>query len=502
MKYKILENINYNKVQTFNIKQNGIQIIENETKIEIYNDPFRTIPLFITKDKNNELIIFSNFEDFYKMKNVDKTIDEAGFCEIVLFGSGLWTRTLYKNVEQMPSASKIIIDKQTNKYTIERYWNFNIEEDKSINSIEKAAQGLYDRLDSIFSKLDRNQKYVMGMSGGMDSRITLAFLSKYIPKENLELFTYGHDERLLEYKYACEVAAVFGYNKPIFHKLTKKSYESAKKYLPKMSGGQIGVNHCHILDYFHNSNLVDRVQISTYYSDAILGWDTKEGKKLNNIETNWYTNILEKSIPLSIEENIKKSITEDSVKIFEYLNDKANYCSLDEYKYVSERNQKFHNYLASIQNRLITTELPFVNYDLFTYTQSIPSKYKYEKQLIDYILKNYFNIDKLGNISSRFQWGSRFSNVKQWYNFKLLNRINAILRPLTKGNIQLLNKFQTEEQERLLYRDFHNDLKNSTSKFVDLGLMTKAQKRFWDTLPLKSSGIGERYYLISLGQIL
>ena len=42
----------------------------------------------------------------------------------------------------------------------------------------------------------------MGMIGGMDSRITLTFLSKYVPKENLELFTYGFDERLLEYKYA------------------------------------------------------------------------------------------------------------------------------------------------------------------------------------------------------------------------------------------------------------------------------------------------------------
>jgi len=54
---------NYKKVEKFDISQNGIQIIEDENKIEIYNDVFRTVPIFITNDKNGELIIFSNFED-------------------------------------------------------------------------------------------------------------------------------------------------------------------------------------------------------------------------------------------------------------------------------------------------------------------------------------------------------------------------------------------------------------------------------------------------------
>lgn len=500
MKYKMLKNVNYTKVQSFNIKQNGIQIIEDENKLEIYNDPFRTIPLFITKNENDELIIFSNFEDFYKMDNVDKTIDEAGFWEIVLFGSGLSTRTLYKNVEQMPSASKIVIDKNTNEYTIERYWDFDIKEDKSIDSMEKAAQGLYDRLDSIFSKLPKNQKYVMGMSGGMDSRITLAFLSKYIPKENLELFTFGFDEKLLEYKYACEVAEALGYNKPKFHQLTKKSYQDAMSYLPQMSGGQIGINHCHITSFLRENNLEGYKQISTYYSDAILGWDSKEKKFIDNIDNNFYVKSLFQFDFLA--EDIKNIITNDSLKIFNGIHQEYNYCSLDEYRYVTERNQKFHNYMATIQNRFLNTILPFTTYELFSYTQSIPLKYKSEKQLIDYILENHFNLKNMKNISSRFQWGSRFSNLKEWYNFKFLNRINAVLRPLTKGHIQVFNKYQTEEQERLLYRDFQKDLKQATEKFVNLGLMNEEQKQKWDKLPLRNSGVGERFGLVSLGKLV
>ena len=483
---------NYQKVENFDIKQNGIQIIEDDNKIEIYNDPFRTIPLFITKDKNDELIIFSNFEDFYEFDNVDKTIDEAGFWEIVLFGSGLWMRTLYKNVKQMPSASKIVIDKKTNEYKIERYWDFNIQEDKSIDSIEKAALGLYDRLDAVFSKLDRNQKYVMGMSGGMDSRITLAFLSKYIPKENLELFTYGFDERLLEYKYACEVAEALGYNKPKFHKLTKDSYIKALEYLPKQSGGQIGINHCHIMDYVQGNELSGKNIITTSYSEIIFSLLVECEYKISKFEP------LKLNLPNSILEIMNK----DLFVIFNEYKKTKYFTSIKEFKYQTERHPKFHEYLSYNISTYIKQKNIFVNQNLIEYVMSIPNQYKCKKRLQDYILSNYFDI-KIDNISSsRFEWGNAGNSIIDWYNFKILNKINAILRPLTKGRIQLFNKYQTEEQERILYRDLHPYLNEATSKFVKLGLMNEEQKKEWDNLPLRSNGISERYNLIGLGKLL
>lgn len=493
----------HQKTDKFNIKQNGIQVIEDNKKIEIYNDPFRTVPLFITKDKNQELIIFSNFENFYNFKNIDKTIDEIGFWEIVLFGSSLWTRTLYKSVKQMPSASKIAIDKETNEYTIERYWNFNVNENTDIDSEQKAAKGLYDRLDVIFSKLDIKQKYIMGMSGGMDSRINLAFLSKYIPKENLKLFTYGFDEKILEYKYAKQISKALRYSIPKFHKLNINSYKTTREYLPQISGGQIGINHCHILDYLKNNNLAGYKQLSTYFSDAIFGWDCVNPKNIKKVSNNYYIDIVKNSeyLPETIKEEIKK----DSIKIFESFDKEANYSSLNEYKYVTERNQKFHTYLAFLQGQLIDTDILYANYELLKYVLSIPIKFREQKKLIDYILDNYFkNISSrdFKNISSRFQWGSKFSALIDWYGFKFLNRANLILRLLTKGHIQLFNKYQTEEQDRLLYRDFHYELKKATAKFVKSGLMTKKQKKYWDKLPLKSKGISERFYLISLGKLI
>jgi hypothetical protein len=499
---------NYKKVENFNIKENGIQIIENTSTIEIYNDIFRTIPLFITKNKNKEIIIFSNFENFYEFVDVDKTIDIVGFWEIVLFGSGLWTRTLYSKVKQMPSASKIIIDKETNEYRIERYWDFNIKEDKNINSKEKATEGLYSKLDEIFSKLDKNQKYLMGMSGGMDSRITLAFLSKYIPKENLELFTYGFDERLLEYKYACEITKALGYNKPKFHKLTPQSYRKALTYLPKLSGGQIGINHCHIIDYTQTISPNQKyIQISNYFSDALFGYDCVYPKKNENIDENYYVNFLDNIDYL--DSTIKNEIKVDAKYIFETYDGNFNYSSLSEYKYFTERNQKFHSYLAYIQN----SNLILADYDLLCYMLSVPIEFREQKKIIDYILDTKFkNISslKFKNISSRdfsgvsssFTLDSKITGFLDFHSFKFINRVNSVLRILTKGDIQIFNKYQTEEQNRILYKDFSSELKNVTSKLLKMNILNKKQKKYWDKLPLRSNGVSERFQIISLGKLI
>lgn len=493
----------YTVCSEFNININGIQIKESPEYVEVFNDPFRSVPLFVTRDVAGELIIFSDFDKFYDLEGVDHKIDEVGFWEIVLYGSGLWTRTLYENVEQMPGASKIVINKQTNAYSIERYWDYNVYEDKSIDSIEKAAQGLYDRLDVIFSKLDRDTRYVMGMSGGMDSRITLAFLSKYIPAENLQLFTYGFDERLLEFKYASQVATVLGFNAPVFHKLTKNSYLAALKYLPKSSGGQIGINHCHILDFLNYADTANSMHISTYYSDAIFGWDSVYPKKNIDVKSNYYIKHLEKYE--IIKNDIKSKIMNDSTCIFNTYDIQSNYSSVDEYKYTSERNQKFHMYLSSIQARKCKTLNVYSDFDLMKYATSIPAVFRQNKKIIDYILGKYFpeiSTSELGHISSRFQWGEEYSNKFAWSKFRLLNRSNALLRVMTNGKFQLFNEYQTEELERLLYSDFKKLLKQATSKFVDKQLMSVEQKAFFDKLPVRAFGVGDRYALISLAQII
>ena len=495
--------VSYEKVGRFDVTRNGIQLIENEDEIRIFNDPFRTIPLFVTRDVYSVLHVFSHFDAYFEIEGLCRDIDPVGFWEIIVFGSSLWTRTLYKGVEQMPSASTLIINKATVEYSIKRYWDFNVPEDVSIDTVEGATEGLYERLDNVFSRLERNQIYHMGMSGGMDSRLSAAFVSKYIPAENIRLFTYGFDDRILEYRYAIEVAEKLGLARPEFHKLGKRSYDDALVELPMLSGGQISHYHCHMYDYMKNHMPSNARHISTYFSDAVLGWDCVHPKKIDSVSNNFYALELRNNDLLAPE--IKDAIIGDADFIFKGYCSDSNISSMNEYKYITERNQKFHMYLASVQGRLVRNVFPYANYELFTYALSVPIQFRNRKLLVDNILtKYYFDLSdgQCGNISSRFQWGASYSTKTDWYSFRLLNRVNAVLRKTLKGNFQFFNKYQTEEQDRLLGKCYHEALKEATRQCVNRGLMTIDQKKHYDVLPLKPSGVAERYQIISLSQLL
>ncbi len=148
-----------------------------------------------------------------------------------------------------------------------------------------------------------------------------------------------------------------------------------------------------------------------------------------------------------------------------YIRNFKKFSEVFEWQTVAERNQKFHLYIASIQGKYIENNLIYTNYRLLTYTLTVPLKYGEQKKILDYLLDNHFK-----NIFSRFQWGGNFSGTMAFYWFKFLNRANAVLRPLTKEYIQLFNKYQTEERDRLLYRDFHKDLKGTAAKFLKIDL--------------------------------
>ena len=214
-------------ISEFAKKNNGITISDQPDSLQIYNDPFSTIPLYIAKANNNEIVVWSNFEHVYTLRTPSFTIDKVGFWEILLFEAGVGTRTLFKEVKQLPSASFITINKRKGEYSIDRYWDFNIAEETSITSLTEAAQGLHERLDTVFKALDDSQQYLLGVSGGMDSRLTLAYLNKHLPKEHVHTFTFGYDARVLDYEYAKNVCKVLGRSMPDFYEITDKVYQES-----------------------------------------------------------------------------------------------------------------------------------------------------------------------------------------------------------------------------------------------------------------------------------
>ena len=506
--------LDYLPTTDFDIRQNGVQLIETAASINIYTDPFRTIPVFITVLMDGTVFVFSDFDKIYKLEGVDKTVDTAGFWEIILFGTGLWTRTLYLNIKQMPSAARLTIDRESGKYTISRYWNYNVEIDPTLTSSEKVSDGLLAMLDLAFADLHPSDVYLSGLSGGLDSRVNVAMLARHVDKAKIKCFTFGFDADILEHKFAADIAKELELAKSDFFRLSPGNYWNALMYLPKSSGGQIGINHSHVLEYLNKIKVEEdnALLVSTYFTDALFGYACPDQKNIDIPQSCMYLKRLKCNN--FIAQEIKDLIADDINNLLAgYDNSRSNYGNVDEYVYITERNHKFHMYLGFLQGKILPTQPIYANYDLLCYCLSIPIELRFGKKIIDRLLERHFpsiGLDRVESISSRsFSTGilsapgkNKIQKVANYISFRGHNIANSLLRECVSPDCQFFNQYQTEEQERNIRTDFKGQLKHATSRILELELFDVHAKNFYEKIPIRSSSINESYTIISLAQIL
>jgi hypothetical protein len=393
------------------------------------------------------------------------------------------------------------INKASGKFEINRYWSFDISEDKSIKNITDAAAQLNHHLNRIFDAFDVSSDYCMGLSGGMDSRLSLSYLSQRIQKEKIKLFTFGFDSRILEYSYARAVSESLQMGDVQFHKLDAFHYREALDYLPLQSVGHVAINHSHITSFLRRFSGECGTQISNYYSDAIFGYAAQSSKIFLLAGEDNYSAKL--NTVKFISADIKDEIKSDISKVLDEYNENSNYSSKNEYLYVTERNPKFHLNLAYCQSLIVPTQTPYADVDLLKFMISVPLAYREQKVILDEVFKMYFpsvGATNIEQISSRFS--SRFTSYADWFIFRYLNASNGIFRVLSGGTFQLFNKYQTEEQERLLFSHFRHELRSATDKFTSLGILNATAKQYYDRLSLRATGADSRFALISLGRLI
>lgn len=511
---EIKVNLNYCSRADFDIRSNGVQVVATEKYLNIYTDPFRTVPVFITVLTDRTIVVFSDFDRMYKNDCFDRTIDSAGLWEIILFGTGVWTRTLYLNTKQMPSAAKLTIDRTTGAYSISRYWHYDVELNPDLTSPAKVSDGLISALDLAFSELPPHNLYLSGLSGGLDSRLNVAMLSRHVSKEKIKCFTFGFDRNILEYEVAIAIAKELKLEQPDFFKLCPSNYRNALTYLPNDSGGQIGINHCHILEYFNKikGEYNNPLFVSTYFTDALFGYACPKQRSIDTIQACRYLKFLDHNI--FIDKDIKNLISDDINNCLEgYDNSQFNYGNVNEYTYISERSHKFHMYLGFLQGNIVATQPIYANYDLLCYCLSIPVEQRFGKKIIDRLLERHFpsiGLDRVESISSRsFSTGvssapgkTKIQKLASYASFRGTNITNSFLRKYISPNHQLFNKYQTEEQEKNIRTEFEEELEKATSKLLNLGFFDPISKHFYDKIPIKSSRISDCYTIISLAQIL
>ena len=410
----------------------------------IYRDRLGTFPLFMFDDKkNNQLILFNRF---YLIKEhwSDLNIDKIGFWETLLYESTLRAKSLFSNVLQVPCASYVKITPDL-KHSVNRYWHINYENRRKLSK-EKFLKESFERFDQVFAKLDKGKQYLLPISGGLDSRLMAAFMSRHLPKNNIHAITYGFDSRVLEYTYAKQVTSALGLRSPTFHTLTKDSYTKSLKSLAEITGGCISIQNCHLFDFV--SQRFDNVDsiCSSAYSDGIMGFDAKQhDDKRDSFDDCPFHNVLKvwsskMAIPSSVSEAIKSELYKDFLEWREI----STISSIEEYIYLIERNNKFHLLGSDIFRKYGDIILPFTEPDITEFYFTISNKFRYRKLGSINMLKTYFpSLSSIKTIGSLFgKEGLR--RPYRFAHFRLINFANYLSASLLNDKTLFFNPYQTE----------------------------------------------------------
>lgn len=504
----IYENKDQEDPVKFIKEHQGILIWENKEKIEIYCDPFCSIPFYYFY-KDDALILTASFNEIEQEKS-GFSIDPAGFYELLLYGICLNSRTLFNEVKQLPAASVLTIEKKTNNSELSFYWNFQIKEDQKIKSENMAVDLIFKRLKTIFTlyhsavlENKKKENIWMGLSGGLDSRMSLCLMSEIWKKGKVQTFTFGYHKRILEYKFAKKTAKKLKQSKPEFYKLTPKAYQDSFE-LAKKTGGEIGIHHCHIYSYLKTNKKCDCF-LSNYYSDAVMGWDAKANKEEKNLEHLSYFRKLS-SNHFQIENETKDLIKEDIKIVSERYEIHSNFSGLEEFFYVVEKNPKFHVKLSYQYNNVTDTILPYADYKLLCDMISIPLKFRYEKKLEEKIISQFLQINDISSrryferspgTESSYSWYQKiYYGMRNWQYHKL-DAVNRRLNKISRGKLALMDPFKTEEQLTVIM-EMSLFVKRAIEFFISQKILSS--KTGEELLDEKNQNfyIGEKFTLLSM----
>lgn len=469
----------------------------------IYRDRLGTFPLFMFDDKkNNQLILFNRF---YLVKKHwgDLKVDKIGFWETLLYENTLGARSLFSNVLQIPCASYLKITPDL-KVTTKRYWHINYE--KGELSKEEFLKESFERFDHVFARLNKEKQYLLPISGGVDSRLMAAFMSRHLPKNNIHAITYGFDSRVLEYTYAQQVTSSLGLMSPTFHTLTKDSYTKSLNPLAEIAGGCISIQNCHLFDFISHNEGEDGINVcSSAYSDGIMGFDAKQyDDKRDSFDDCPFHNVLKTwSGKIAIPSSISEAIKSDLYKDFLEWRDISTISSVEEYIYLVERNNKFHLLGSDILREYGDIVLPFTEPDITDFYFTISNKFRHRKLGSIDMLKTYFpslsNIKTIGSLFGRegLKRPYRFSH------FRLVNFANYVSANLLNDKMLFFNPYQTETHGYNL-RKYHREiLKKAVDYLHANGVLDGSLADTLNNIPTRnSSEFTLRYQILNGAYVL
>lgn len=408
-------------------------VLKRSDSIWAATDRLRNIPIFYSTINGNPVIS----DDCYQLAELQdsEVIDEKVFDCFMSSGFALNNSTLISNVFQIEAGEYLILEESTTR----KFYYDCTDCEIVANDFKTAADRMNSVINEVFESHFNALKddfIAISLSGGFDSRLIAAMCSKFHP-QNVICYTYGiKDNR--EEKLARKVAEKLGikwikidYNsKLIAGYLNDDIFIKYFQYASDLSS-MFFMEQYFAVRYLKENNLVpdNCVFITGFSGDMLAGSHLSpalgrmmDGEKLTDI-------IFRNFCGLNRLKNSPKSIVTDFIKKKIPIRKPKTWLIYENWDQ-KERQAKFIVNSAKVFSYFgYKYVLPLWDNNISDFFSSLPFRYKINKKLYDYILKEIIFKDQNLNFSEEINP----SSSKKW-----LQRIKDRIKILLPDKIQNL----------------------------------------------------------------
>ena len=432
-------------------------------------DPMATYPLYAHKGRDG-VLLFNDFSTLFGTGGAPLKLDHVAVWEGFLYDTTLGERTHFEEVRQLPCCCLWEIGSRGEIRT-ERYWNFTVEPVPCENSdwLDKGA-ALFRRY---FATFDPDQRFVVTLSGGIDCRLALAFLSEHAPAQNIRAVSYAADDRSYENVLAAEACRVLNVQHS-FRRLTMRDYTDWADPFARQTGGLVSIMHGHLPGCLASCAATEGFDgaVLGLYADPAAGYAAHQHADAGLEKSGRWRMVDQWRARLGIPRDVVEGIRGDLQDIWEdYCRGTSVTCFGESFYFVSRTAKMFGSESALLRG-IGALVLPYADQGVFEFLLGLPLRLREGKRCIRILMDTFFpRLGAIRDVSSSPRLttcGDRAHRLR----FRFLNNVNAALAVLSRDRLALSNPYHTEAQGPLLRRELHVQLQRAAERLLEAGVIS------------------------------
>jgi len=475
----------------------------SNNSITIVTDTYGTLPIYLYS-KGSHHCFFSHFPDLLnKIAPNTLTPDNVGIWESMLYDATIHTRTIFKEITMIPTATCATINFLNKNLAMTKFNHLSFQSIEGMDSYE-AGSAVAEKLKNSLS-LYKDKRFLLPLSGGIDSRLLAGAMVEVFGPDRITALSFACSKNSYELKYAKNVCDVLGIKDWRTHILTNKSYMHSLEKLPMRLGGNLSISHGHLFDALSSSKgtLSEMTLVSGAFADAAGGYHASSPSVQQKSHYYRHLSSMDKILDLG---NNKQEFLSDLDEVKKTWKDYSTIDSFDEYFYVTNRQPKVIFTQSLLYGDFLPVIQPFTNPNLSDYLFGLPYHLRSHKlSLRMAIFSISSKLFELPDISSKMIKRNT-SDLAHIYRGKILNNLARLATRTTFDKHLFFSPYQTECQDYNL-RTFHR--KKVLAAFSDLeqkGIISTKQSKILRQKPYKQFGGGllpcVQYWAITISETL